>query len=170
MSYLISLRAVTHRAPPPHQKKWVKQAQKVEQTYSRPIYPYLLTVSISYVRKMSMNSTALPFWLTDPSWLEAIGTIGATIVALSLALSSTLIKMFESKPSLKIEEVEYNEWHDFLKKENTIYNPKNEYYQTANNQYFKKDPISIVSSLVDKLLNERKISLFLYQTPSLYYK
>jgi len=56
----------------------------------------------------------------------------------------------------KIEDVPYKEWHEFLKEENEKLNPKNEFYQTANNQFFRKDFTSIISGLVKRLLDERK--------------
>jgi len=47
-----------------------------------------------------MNVTT-PFWATDPNWLEAIGTIGAVIVALLLAGGSFIWRHFK-RPILEV--------------------------------------------------------------------
>lgn len=57
----------------------------------------------------------------------------------------------------KLEDVEFIEWYEFLKKENKTLNPKNKYIQTANNQYFRRDTKSIIAGLLRKLLEERKV-------------
>ena len=56
----------------------------------------------------------------------------------------------------KLDDVPYKEWHEFLAKENKKLNPDNLYYQTANNQFFKRDKQSIIAGLVKRLLQERK--------------
>ncbi len=56
----------------------------------------------------------------------------------------------------KIEEVPFLDWYDFLQVQNKKYNPGNKYLQTANNQFFKREPASIVAGLVKRLLEERK--------------
>ena len=56
----------------------------------------------------------------------------------------------------KIDLIPYEEWYEFLRKENKIHNPDNKYLQTANNQYFKREKPSIIAGLIKKLLTERK--------------
>jgi len=56
----------------------------------------------------------------------------------------------------KLEDVDFIEWFEFLKEENKKLNPKNEYVQAANNQYFRRDVKSIIAGLLKKLLDERK--------------
>jgi len=56
----------------------------------------------------------------------------------------------------KIEEVSFLEWYEFLREENKKLNPNNIFLQTANNQFFKREPSSIIAGLVKKLLQERK--------------
>jgi len=56
----------------------------------------------------------------------------------------------------KIEEVDFKEWDDFLKKENKKHNPDKKYIQTANNQFFRKKSPSLLAGLLKKLLDERK--------------
>lgn len=56
----------------------------------------------------------------------------------------------------KIEEVPFEEWFKFLAKENKKLNPKNKYFQTANNQFFRREKPSIIAGLVKRLLQERK--------------
>jgi hypothetical protein len=46
-------------------------------------------------------------WVTDPEWWQAIGTFLAIVLALSIALKDKLKSMFELKPDLKVEEIEY---------------------------------------------------------------
>lgn len=55
----------------------------------------------------------------------------------------------------KIDEIDYEEWFFFLKKENELLNPDNKYIQSANNQFFIRDKTSIIANLVKKLLQER---------------
>jgi DNA polymerase I len=56
----------------------------------------------------------------------------------------------------KLEDVDFIEWYEFLRKENKTLNPKNKYIQTANNQYFRRNIKSIIAGLLGKLLEERK--------------
>ena len=56
-----------------------------------------------------MNATSTP-WYTEPSWWEAIGTIGVTIVALVLALWSRIRGLIEETPDLKIETVTFTSY------------------------------------------------------------
>jgi len=56
----------------------------------------------------------------------------------------------------KIDLIPYEEWYEFLKKENKVLNPDNKYVQSANNQYFKRDKTSVIAGLVKNLLTERK--------------
>ncbi len=56
----------------------------------------------------------------------------------------------------KIDLVPYDEWNEFLLKENKKLNYDNLYLQTANNQYFRREKPSIVAGLVKRLLQERK--------------
>ena len=56
----------------------------------------------------------------------------------------------------KIEEIPFIEWYEFLEVENKKLNPKNEYFHTANNQFFTRERPSIISGLIKKLLQERK--------------
>lgn len=54
-----------------------------------------------------------------------------------------------------IEEKTFVEWREFLSKEKQRLDPKNEYIQTANNAFFKRDKASFIGGLVQTLLNER---------------
>ena len=57
----------------------------------------------------------------------------------------------------KLEDVDFIEWYEFLRSENKKLNPKNKYIQTANNQYFRRNIKGIISGLLGKLLEERKV-------------
>jgi len=52
----------------------------------------------------------------------------------------------------KIEDIEFKEWLSFLKKQKKLIDPDNVCYQTANNNFFKKDINSFISSLIEELL------------------
>ncbi len=54
-----------------------------------------------------------------------------------------------------IEDKEYYEWNSFLKAEKQRLDPNNEYIQTANNAFFKKDKDSFIAQLVQGLLDMR---------------
>ena len=57
-----------------------------------------------------MNPTSFQFWMnwiTDPEWWQVIGNFLVIIVALGVALKDELRWIFESKPDLKVEEIEY---------------------------------------------------------------
>jgi len=56
----------------------------------------------------------------------------------------------------KIDLIPYEEWYEFLRKENKLLNPDNKYFQSANNQYFRREKQSIIAGLVKRLLSERK--------------
>ena len=56
----------------------------------------------------------------------------------------------------KIEDVDFNEWCDFLMKEKKRLDFNNEYFQTANNNFFLKKRKSIIPSIVKDLLEKRK--------------
>jgi len=56
----------------------------------------------------------------------------------------------------KIEDKSYTEWFAFLQSEKTRLDPANEYIQTANNAFFKKDKVSFVANIVQDFLNLRK--------------
>ena len=56
----------------------------------------------------------------------------------------------------KIEDVEFNEWFNFLRTEKKRLDPKNKYYQAANNSYFTREKSSFIGSLVHDLLEKRK--------------
>lgn len=55
----------------------------------------------------------------------------------------------------KVEDVPFEEWMDFLKKEKIRLDPKNENIQAANNTYYRRDKISFVGALVKHLLDLR---------------
>jgi len=55
----------------------------------------------------------------------------------------------------KIEDVEFKEWFTFLMKQKKKIDPKNECYQTANNNFFRKDTNSFIASLIKELLELR---------------
>jgi len=59
-----------------------------------------------------MNTTTFPWWM-NPNWWEAVGTISATVVALLIALSGRIKVIFESKPDLKVEEIEYTRFREW---------------------------------------------------------
>lgn len=59
-------------------------------------------------------------------------------------------------PDRKIEDVDFNEWHSFLMKEKKKLDPNDEHYQTTNNNFFRKDISSFISTLVKHLLDLRK--------------
>lgn len=54
-----------------------------------------------------------------------------------------------------IEDKDYVEWNAFLKKQKQVLDPNNEYIQTANNSFFKKDKDSFIAQLVQGLLQMR---------------
>lgn len=56
----------------------------------------------------------------------------------------------------KIEKVDFDEWLNFLLEQKKKHDPEDKHYQTAINQYFVKDTKSIISSLVENLLEQRK--------------
>ena len=56
----------------------------------------------------------------------------------------------------KIEEIPFEEWNSFLKKEKLRLDPDDLCFQTANNAYFKRDIQSFIGTLVVKLLDQRK--------------
>lgn len=58
-------------------------------------------------------------------------------------------------PERKIEDVEFKEWFRFLMKQKKLIDPKNECFQTANNNFFRKDINSFISSLIEELLELR---------------
>jgi len=55
----------------------------------------------------------------------------------------------------KIEDVEFKEWFSFLMKQKKKIDPNNECYQTANNNFFRKDTNSFIASLIKELLELR---------------
>lgn len=55
-----------------------------------------------------------------------------------------------------LDNIDYSEWDEFLRDENKKFNPDKKFFQTANNQYFKKDRSSIIAGLIKRLLEERK--------------
>lgn len=55
----------------------------------------------------------------------------------------------------KIEDVEYQEWADFLVAQKALLDPQNLHIQAANNSFFRRDKVSFVGSLVKRLLDER---------------
>ena len=59
-------------------------------------------------------------------------------------------------PDRKIEDVEFTEWNTFLQSEKKRLDSTNAYYQTANNNYFKRIPNGFISSLLKDLLDKRK--------------
>lgn len=70
----------------------------------------------------------------------------------------------------KIEEVQFNEWFNFLMSEKKRLDPDNKYIQTANNAYFKREVQSFIGDLVQKLLDSRaeykkKLKILEFDTP-----
>lgn len=59
-------------------------------------------------------------------------------------------------PDRKIEDINITEWHNFLAVEKKKLDPNDEHYQTANNNFFRKDISSFISKLVKHLLDLRK--------------
>lgn len=64
-------------------------------------------------------------------------------------------KYLEEK-NKKIEEIEFSEWYKFLKEEKKKLDPEDLHFQTANNNFFRRDVNSFISVLVKKLLEQRK--------------
>ena len=58
-------------------------------------------------------------------------------------------------PNRKVEDLIFDEWFSFLRKEKKSIDPLNECYQTANNIFFKKDSVGFISSLIKELLDKR---------------
>lgn len=56
----------------------------------------------------------------------------------------------------KLEKITFEEWNDFLKEQNKELNRKNEYVQTGNNQFFVRKKQSVIASIIQKFLEERK--------------
>ena len=56
----------------------------------------------------------------------------------------------------EIEKVDFDEWLNFLLKEKELLDPKDEFFQSSINQYFRKEPASIVSDLLKNLLQQRR--------------
>lgn len=56
----------------------------------------------------------------------------------------------------KIEDVSFEEWYKFLKQQKQSLDPENACFQTANNNFFRKDIPSFISNLIKELLMLRK--------------
>ena len=56
----------------------------------------------------------------------------------------------------KIEDVSFNEWDEFLRKEKKELDPENLHIQSSNNSFFKRNVNSFIGELVMKLLDQRK--------------
>lgn len=56
----------------------------------------------------------------------------------------------------KIEDVTFEEWYKFLKNQKKLLDPENACFQTANNNFFRKDIPSFISNLIKELLMLRK--------------
>lgn len=59
------------------------------------------------------------------------------------------------QPYKKIENVDFQIWHNFLKEQKKILDPNNECMQTANNNFFRKDVTGFISRLIKELLDSR---------------
>lgn len=55
----------------------------------------------------------------------------------------------------KIEDVKFEEWFKFLRKQKKLIDPNDECTQTANNNFFRKDVNSFISTLIKELLELR---------------
>jgi len=64
-----------------------------------------------------------------------------------------IIKFVE--PYKKIENVDFMTWHKFLMQQKKILDPENICFQTANNNFFKKDKPGFISILIKELLENR---------------
>lgn len=56
----------------------------------------------------------------------------------------------------EIEKVDFDEWLNFLVNEKKALDPDDRYYQSACNQFFRKERPSVVSDLLKNLLQQRK--------------
>jgi DNA polymerase elongation subunit (family B) len=63
------------------------------------------------------------------------------------------VKMLNGR---RVEDVTFDELYKFLMKEKKRLDPKDEHYQTANNNFYKREVESFISDLVQDLLNQRK--------------
>ena len=70
-------------------------------------------------------------------------------------LGDVEFRKFLTDPDRKIEDVDFNEWYNFLMKQKKRIDPKNECWQTANNNFFRTAVDSFISSLVEELLELR---------------
>jgi DNA polymerase elongation subunit (family B) len=57
----------------------------------------------------------------------------------------------------KIEEIEFNEWFNFLVKEKKLIDSDDTHTQTANNNFFRKGVNSFIPTLVKNLLDQRSL-------------
>lgn len=55
----------------------------------------------------------------------------------------------------KVEDLEINEWFEFLEKEKKRLDPEDVYYQTSNNNFFKQAKLSFMSILIKNLLEQK---------------
>ncbi len=79
--------------------------------------------------------------------------------SLNKKLSEEGDKSFEAflkEKEQKVEEVSFKELYNFLIKEKKRLDPKNKHYQTANNNFFKRNKSSFIGDLIKNLLEQRK--------------